>query len=177
MHGWLACGSIPNRVGILAPFPPAHSSAVEFSDAIGWLMSNKYVILKTATPCRNKRVRDTVDTPPYTKKYKKSKICEKIVQRHNQNIWSNFVFCFCETCFFENGKNHGFCAVTKPRDHSKSIGHRILLLVRGLKPQTDLLQSPNMKFHLFLSSWDQFRVACWPHPHIVADIWLLKKTK
>ena len=35
---------------------------------------------------------------------------------------------------------------TKPRDHAKSIGHRILLLARGLKPQTDLLQGPNMKF-------------------------------
>ena len=45
-----------------------------------------------------------------------------------------------KTCFF---------TLAKPQDQSKSIGHWILLLVRGLKPKAELLPDPNMKFHFF----------------------------
>ncbi len=38
-----------------------------------------------------------------------------------------------------------FFTAAKPRDHSKSIGHRLLLLIRGLKPHIDLLEGPNIK--------------------------------
>ncbi len=70
--------------------------------------------------------------------------------------------------FFEKCQKPWFFTVTKPRDHAKSIGRWILLLARGLKPHIDLLQSPTMKFHSFQNSWNQFRVACDPHPHITS---------
>ena len=102
--------------------------------------------------------------PPQTNYNRQSKTK---VQRHDQDIYSNFRFSQTKPVFvlFENVKNTVF-TICKPRDHTKSIGHRILLLVRGVKPQTDLLQSPNMKFCFFL---EFMKISCclWPAPHIM----------
>ena len=49
----------------------------------------------------------------------------------------------------ENLKHPKFLLQAKPKYHYKSIGRQILLLIRGLKPNIDLLQGPNIKFHSF----------------------------
>ena len=68
-----------------------------------------------------------------------------------------------------------FFIVAKPRDHSKSLGHWMLFLVRGLKPHIDLLQGPNMAFFFeFMKSIPCCLLAAPPY---VARIWLLKQSR
>ncbi len=53
--------------------------------------------------------------------------------------------------FCSNMSKSRFLTIAKPQDHSKSIGHRLLLLIHGLKPHIDLVRGPNMKFSFFRS--------------------------
>ena len=68
----------------------------------------------------------------------------KPVQRHNQDIWSNFRFLYKRNVFKKRKKQRCF-TIAKPRNQSKSIGHWILLFIRGFNPHIDLLEGPNKK--------------------------------
>ncbi len=46
---------------------------------------------RTERSCQMTGMQVTVDTPPTHKKQKRNQKFENIVQRHNQDIWSNFL--------------------------------------------------------------------------------------
>mgnify|MGYP002811114897 CR=1 FL=1 len=88
----------------------------------------------------NTGVRVTVDTPPHNKQKTQTKRCSLTIRTSG----ATFVF-LKQTRFFNKHQTPRFFTLAKPREHSKSIGHWVLLLIRGLKPYIDLLQGPNKK--------------------------------
>jgi hypothetical protein len=99
-----------------------------------------------------KGVRVTVDTPPHPTTTNINKTNEKTMQPDDQDIWSNFRFCWNKTRFLEHIKHRGFSQ--KPSLgtilHQSGVEFCSPYVVSS-PTLTDQLQSPNMKFR-FINS-------------------------